>query len=106
MAQKEMIVVTSYTETTPLTLTELCEMLHVPVEIIHEFVSFEIIHPQGDFPDEWVFDLQQLQRIKTALRLKHDLEVNLAGIALVLDLLDELDTLRARAEFLEKHLLK
>jgi len=37
-----------------------------------------------------------LQRARTALRLTHDLELNAPGAALVLDLLDQIDTLRAR----------
>jgi chaperone modulatory protein CbpM len=33
--------------------------------------------------------------VRTARRLAHDLEINPPGIALVLDLLDEIDALRA-----------
>jgi chaperone modulatory protein CbpM len=35
-----------------------------------------------------------LRRVRTAHRLAHDLEINPPGIALVLDLLDEIDSLR------------
>ncbi|MBT9477058.1 MAG: MerR family transcriptional regulator, partial [Polaromonas sp.] len=42
-----------------------------------------------------------LQRARVALRLQTDLDVNLAGAALALELLDELDELRARVQRLE-----
>jgi chaperone modulatory protein CbpM len=42
-----------------------------------------------------------LQRARVALRLQNDLDVNLAGAALALELLDELDELRARVQRLE-----
>ena len=41
-----------------------------------------------------VFSAIELRRARTAMRLQRDLGVNLAGIALILDLLDEVDTLR------------
>ena len=44
--------------------------------------------------------------MKTALRLQHDLEVNLAGVALVLDLLEQLHETEEKLAVLEKHFLK
>ena len=38
------------------------------------------------------------------IRLQHDLRVNLAGAALALDLLDEIDQLRARLRALDQEL--
>lgn len=42
-----------------------------------------------------VYDDRALARIRTALRLQRDLGVNLPGIALVLELLAELERLRS-----------
>jgi chaperone modulatory protein CbpM len=47
-------------------------------------------------PHRWRFSGTHLRRATVALRLQRDLGVNLAGAALALELLDELDTLRAR----------
>jgi chaperone modulatory protein CbpM len=38
------------------------------------------------------------------LRLQHDLEINLAGAALAMDLMDQIDQLKAQVELLEKSL--
>jgi chaperone modulatory protein CbpM len=42
-----------------------------------------------------LFNIQALARARTALRLLHDLELNAHAAALVLDLLDEMDEMRA-----------
>jgi len=36
-----------------------------------------------------------------AFRLQHDLGINLAGVALVLDLLEEIEQLRSRLRFVD-----
>jgi chaperone modulatory protein CbpM len=41
-----------------------------------------------------------VQRVQTAIRLQQDLGVNLAGAALALDLLEELQELRCRQAWL------
>jgi chaperone modulatory protein CbpM len=43
---------------------------------------------------EWHFTGAALRRARLALRLERDLELNLAGVALALDLMEELQTLR------------
>jgi chaperone modulatory protein CbpM len=70
-------------------------------EIVIELVREGIVEPRGVAPAEWRFPGSELPRIERALRIHQDLEINLAGIALVLDLLDELQTLRQRIERLE-----
>jgi chaperone modulatory protein CbpM len=42
-----------------------------------------------------------VRRVEIALRLQRDLQVNLAGAALALDLLEETQRLRARLQSLE-----
>ena len=45
-------------------------------------------------PTEWRFSGAQLRRARIALRLERDLGVNAAGVALALELLEELEQLR------------
>jgi chaperone modulatory protein CbpM len=42
----------------------------------------------------WHFTGAALRRARRALRLERDLELNLAGVALALDLMDEIEQLR------------
>lgn len=105
MVKKELLIIADYSQTNPLTLSDVCEICRVSSDIIHSLVQYEIVHPQGLEPKEWVFDLNELRRIQTALRLQRDLDINVAGIAIVLDLLDEMQKLNDEMKILEKHFL-
>jgi chaperone modulatory protein CbpM len=54
------------------------------------------VEPIGRRPESWQFRGVSLRRIRCAQRLEDDLGVNTAGVALVLDLLEELEELRTR----------
>lgn len=82
-------------ETVTLTLTELSGVCRVHEEQIIELVEEGIIEPDIQQQD-WVFPSTQLRRIGRAVRLQRDLEINAAGVALALDLLEEIEELRAR----------
>lgn len=79
-----------------LTLAELSHACAVPAEFIVELVGEGVIAPLGREPHRWRFSGTHLRRATVAMRLQRDLGVNLAGAALALQLLDELDALRAR----------
>jgi len=100
------MIIADYTRMEALNLQELCETCQISSNFAYELLEYGILQPVGEHPDEWQFDLKQLHRVKTTLRLHHDLEINLAGIALILDLLDEIDNLQAKNEFLEKQFLQ
>ncbi len=94
MAKKEIMIITDGRSQTVLTLEEICDSCQISTNFIYDLIEYDIIQLTHDDPEEWMFNLSQLQRIKTAKRLQDDLEVNLAGIAIILDLLDEIDALR------------
>lgn len=83
------------------TLDELARMCSCRVEWLIELVDEGIIEPQGGEPDEWRFTGVSLVRVQTAMRLHHDLDVNLAGVALAIDLIDEINELQALLRVLE-----
>jgi chaperone modulatory protein CbpM len=83
-------------ELTELTLAELSRACAVQVDCIVELVDEGVISPSGREPHRWRFNGTHMRRAKVALRLQRDLGVNLAGAALALQLLDEVESLRAR----------
>ena len=88
-------------EQTELSLDDLCRACTAQAGRIVELVDEGLLTPAGRAPGEWRFTGVHLHRARIALRLESDLGVNLAGAALVLELLDELDTLRERVQRLE-----
>ena len=55
-----------------------------------------VLQPTGDAPQDWAFAGPSLRTTRTALRLNRDLALGTAGAALVLELLEEIEALRAR----------
>lgn len=85
-----------------LTLQELCHALQAPEDIIIELVEYQLIEPKGAHQQEWHFDSISFKRAKTAVSFHRDLEVNMPGVALALDLLDQIEELRLQLEQVSK----
>ncbi len=85
-------------EEVELTLVELCRICRLPSERLLELVEQGIVEPLGRDPEHWRFRGASVRRVRCALRLERDLGVNFAGAALALELLEELESLRARLE--------
>jgi chaperone modulatory protein CbpM len=85
-----------------LTLAELSRACAVQVEAIVELVNEGLLAPAGREPHRWRFSGMHLHRATVAFRLQHDLGINLAGAALALQLLDEIEVLQARLRILSR----
>lgn len=83
-----------------LTLGQLCDDCGVQADWVISLVEEGIIEPQGGEIALWHFSGATLVRVRSALRLQRDLGVNLAGIALALDLMEELEHLRAQLKLM------
>jgi chaperone modulatory protein CbpM len=79
-----------------LSLTEISDACSTRTEWVVELVEEGILEPSGEERSHWQFSGSSLSRAVRARRLQHDLEINLAGVALVLDLMEEIETLRSR----------
>lgn len=77
-------------------LAELCRCCSLPAEQIVSMINNGIVEPIESriTISRWQFSGESVLRIQTAIRLKRDLGVNLAGAALALELLDEVKSLR------------
>ena len=78
------------------TLAELCRCFAVEAELIEDLVEQGILEPAGRRGRHWCFPASSLRRTRITLHLQRDLGVNLAGAALVLDLLERVEELDAR----------
>lgn len=103
-SQKEYAIITIESDI-DFSLEELCEACHRSPDFIYELIEFGAINPEGT-PETWRFNSNEFHRIQRILRLQKDLEVNLAGAALAIDLMEKIDKLQAQVEILKKHLGK
>ena len=81
---------------TTCTVDELCLACNVDVNWIVELVEHGVIEPMGQTRSDWKFASVTVVRVAKAKRLERDLSLNPPGVALVLDLLDVIDDLRAQ----------
>jgi DNA-binding transcriptional MerR regulator len=73
-----------------------CTDMH-PTRIAY-FVEYGLIEPVAQTDSQWLFDPVCIARLRMIERLRRDLGANLAGIAVILDLLDRLSTLQREVE--------
>jgi chaperone modulatory protein CbpM len=78
------------------TLAELARACNATGAQLVVLIEEGVLTPIGETPEDWRFPGSVLARARAALRLARDLELGAAGTALVLDLIDENEQLRAR----------
>jgi chaperone modulatory protein CbpM len=83
-------------EDVELSLADLCRACELSAERIFQLVDEGLLEPRGRNPQQWRFHGRSVRRVRCVIRLEQDLGVNLAGAALALELLEELQRLRAR----------
>lgn len=81
---------------TEISLTQLCRVCELSREDVISMVDEGILDPLGDQPAIWRFQITSLRRVRITRTLQQELGINTPGAALALDLLEELDELRAR----------
>jgi chaperone modulatory protein CbpM len=81
-------------ESADLTVKDLSRMCAVDERHIVEYVEEGVLNVVEINTTEWHFTGAALRRARLALRLERDLELNLAGVALALQLMEELERLR------------
>jgi chaperone modulatory protein CbpM len=79
-----------------LSVADLSRMFAIEERHIVEWVEEGVLTVIEVDTTEWRFRGAELRRARIALRLERDLGVNLAGVALALELLEELEPLRRR----------
>ncbi|MGD9601729.1 MAG: chaperone modulator CbpM [Gammaproteobacteria bacterium] len=88
------------------TVHEISELCGVTVEHLHTFVEFGVLKPEGAHPAEWRFPPHAVMQARRAQRLQRDLELNLPGLALALELLDHIEDLRREVATLRAQLAR
>lgn len=78
------------------TLVSLCQASATDPEQVEALVGEGVLQPAGQGPHDWRFGGEALAQTRRAIRLARDLELSVSGVALVMDLLAEIERLQAR----------
>jgi chaperone modulatory protein CbpM len=82
-----------FDETAMMSLRDLSRICSVDERHIVEFVEEGVLNVI-EIRSEWHFTGDALRRARLAVRLERDLELNLAGVALAVELIEEIEQLR------------
>ena len=83
-------------------VVEVCQYCHLSEDVLMEWIAHGLLGEQYHVNQTIQFDYQMVDRIRTAHRLQHDLDVNLQGAILALELMDEIANIRDELEILKR----
>ena len=100
MRERQFEIVLCQRERDQLTLERLADSAEIHPGLVERFVACGLLEPV-----EWVgpvllFDAAAVPRLQMIMRLRRDTGVNLAGIGMILDLLDRLRALERENQWL------
>lgn len=80
------------------TLDALAASAGLHPSLVECFVEFGLLEPEERIGSQMLFNVSCIGRLRTIVRLRRDVGANLAGIAVILDMLDRLAALRRENE--------
>ena len=89
-------------EDTTLTVVVVCQHCHLPEVVLMEWIAHGLLGDHYQPSHAIQFDYHMVDRVCTAHRLQHDLEVNLQGVILALELMDEMAKMRDELAILKR----
>ncbi len=78
-----------------ISLTELSRMCECQIQVLRRLIDSGLLEPLSDVTAP-VFGAASVIRVRKALRLKRDLNLNFDAVALVMELLDRIEELERR----------
>lgn len=95
-------------ESYELSFHELCDACATSEEWVLQLVEEGALEPLNftehvKQTEQWRFTALSLQKVNTAKRLQRDLQINPAGVALALELLEQIEQLQTQLHCLQIH---
>jgi chaperone modulatory protein CbpM len=98
MMERHYQIVLSRNEREQLTLDTLARSAGLHPALVERFVEFGLLEPAEREGTYLVFEAAAVLRLRMIERLRSEIGINLAGIAVILDLLDRLHDLQSENE--------
>lgn len=90
-----------------LSLWDISERCAIGPDEVEDLVDLGVVAPRAGArrePRQWRFSSDELLRVRRARRLRRELDLDWQGVAVAMDLLDEIHRLRRKVESLQKQL--
>jgi DNA-binding transcriptional MerR regulator len=82
-----------------LTLEQLAQAVRLHPHLIESFIDFGLLEPVGRDGTRLLFDPSAVMRVRAIQRLRHDLGINLAGVAVILNLTERLRSMQRELDW-------
>ena len=99
MSIERHVLVFSRQDSRRLTLEEVAYAARLHPDLVASFVDYGLLEPVGRDGPRLLFDIGAVLRVRAIHRLRRDLGVNLAGIAVILDLTERLRAAQQELEW-------
>lgn len=90
-------------ESTTFSYIEVCQKYHIPEKLLKEMMEHGIFSNKSTQIEHLQLNLKEIHKIESAFRLHQDLDINLAGVVLALELVEKIEQLDNELHMLRKY---
>jgi len=90
-------------EGTKISFIEICQKCNISEQMLLEMIEHGLLHHEVHYSNKIHVDSKTFLRIQSASRLHQDLGINIPGVVLALELLDELEKITSEFDILHHH---
>ena len=90
------------TEHSLLTLEDLASAAGLHPELVDVFVRYQLVEPIANTGSCPLFSTSSVERLARILHIRHDLGVNLAGVGVILELMERIEHLQTELKLSRK----
>jgi len=87
-----------------ISIHKICESYQIPSSFFEELKNFDLVPLQQSEAQELMIDETALPQVEKIMRLHFDLNINMEGIDVIINLLDQFDQLKTEIDVLKKRL--
>ena len=104
MSEKNRITTVLIDESTTFSSIEICQRYHIPETLLIEMLEHGLFSNQSSRIEDLQINIKELNKIESAFRLHQDLDINLPGVVLALELLEKIEQLDNELSVLRKYI--
>jgi DNA-binding transcriptional MerR regulator len=102
LSEKKHALVLWRTEHSLLSVEDLASAAGVQTGIVESFVRYHLIEPSSHLGAGQLFSTSTVARLQRIVQLRHELGVNLAGVAVILQMTEHMEALQRELEDLRQ----
>lgn len=103
MGKENMLIGILIEDSYTISFKEVCAQYHIPEELLVELIEQGLFDNQSTEPKKLQLDQKAIHKIESAFRLHKDLGINIPGVTLAIELLEEIEKMHQELAILRRH---